>query len=34
MPANTIEMTQKAVAKTIIKDPIDKLARRLENVFI
>jgi hypothetical protein len=34
MPVNTIKITQKAVAKTIIKDPIDKLAQRLKNVFI
>jgi hypothetical protein len=33
-PANTTRITQKAAAKTIVKDPIDKLAQRLENVFI
>jgi hypothetical protein len=32
--ANTTGITQKAAAKTMVKDPIDKLAQRLENVFI
>ena len=33
-PANTTGTTQKAAAKTMVEDPVDELARRLENVFI
>ena len=31
---NTTRITQKTTAKTTVEDPIDELARRLENVFI
>ena len=31
---NTIRITQKTIVKTIVKDFINELARRLENVFI
>ena len=32
--ANTIKITQKTTIKTIVKDFINELTRRLENVFI
>ena len=32
--ANATGITQKTTAKTTVEDPIDELARRLENVFI
>ena len=31
---NTIRTIQKTTAKTTVEDPVDELARRLENVFI
>ena len=31
---NTIKITQKAIIKTIVKDFINELTRRLKNVFI
>ena len=32
--ANATGTTQKTTAKTTVEDPVDELARRLENVFI
>ena len=31
---NAIGITQKTTAKTTVEDPVNELARRLENVFI